>query len=190
MKIALTGKLRSGKDTVAEYLINKHGFVPFAFGNKLKEEFHRKYPQVPEYPKPRKGYQLYGQLMRYVYGEDFWLDLCFNDINYTGFLAKGYNSEIEYNPVITDVRQLNEFARVEKEGYILIKVLAREDIRLERARQAGDFFGYDDMRHETESYIDQADSDFIIVNNGTMEKLYETVDLIIDRIKEREQWSK
>src|SRR5690606_29390588 len=121
-RLCVTGELRSGKSTVGDYLERKYNATPFAFGDDLKKDFHRDYPQIPEYPKPRKGYQLYGQFMRYIHGEDYWMNRCFEKIDYVGELAYGYNAE-EYIPMITDARQPNEFAACREKGYIIIKVV-------------------------------------------------------------------
>lgn len=51
--IALTGKLRAGKDTVAEYLMERYGYARYAFGDGVKDDFHRENPAVPRHPKPR-----------------------------------------------------------------------------------------------------------------------------------------
>lgn len=37
IRIALSGKMRSGKDTVASCLVERHGFVRVAFGDRVKE---------------------------------------------------------------------------------------------------------------------------------------------------------
>jgi hypothetical protein len=97
LRLCLIGQLRSGKDTLAAYAEEKYGMVPFAFGDELKEEFHRNYPFVPKDPKPRKGYQLFGQLKRYVYGEDIWVDKCFSNIRTHKALSEQYR---EYHPTI------------------------------------------------------------------------------------------
>ena len=35
--LGITGKKGSGKDTTAEYLIERYGYIRFAFGDKVKE---------------------------------------------------------------------------------------------------------------------------------------------------------
>ena len=37
IRVALSGKMRSGKDTVANWLIGSHGFTRYAFADKLKD---------------------------------------------------------------------------------------------------------------------------------------------------------
>jgi dephospho-CoA kinase len=189
LRLCLIGQLRSGKDTLAAYAEEKYNMISFAFGDELKEEFHRNYPFVPKDPKPRKGYQLFGQLKRYVYGEDIWLDKCFSNIRTHKALSEQYR---EYHPtvppfipIITDARQPNEFARCQEEGFISIKVVSRFDTRLQRAIDSGDKFNVEDFYHETETYIENADADFIIINEGTLEELYYYFDIVMEKCRER-----
>ncbi|UXQ88898.1 deoxynucleoside monophosphate kinase [Bacillus phage Thurquoise] len=185
IKIAIAGEFRSGKSTVAEYLDEKYSMLQFAFADELKRDFHKEYPDILTVPKPRKGYQLYGQLMRYVYGEDYWINRCFNKIENIRQAAMGYNitgSEAKFNPVITDLRQHNELERCREEGYHIIKVLAPKSVRVQRAKEEGDSFSEEELQHETEVYVREMDTDFTIMNNGTIEDLYAEVDYIMSVI--------
>lgn len=186
IKIGLTGKLRSGKTTVADYLEEKYRMIPFAFGDELKKGFHKDYPHIPRTPKPREGYQMYGQLMRFVYGENLWVDKCFKEIEYTAKMAKAYsegNSDITFMPLVTDIRQPNEFARCKREGFFIIRIESSEETRIQRAKAVSDNFKEEDLHHETENYIDFFDCDFTIQNEGTTEELYKRIDIVLDMIK-------
>ncbi|WP_028776285.1 hypothetical protein [Shimazuella kribbensis] len=44
--IALMGKMRSGKDTIAEYVYKYYGFTCYAFGDALKKYVHH-YSGIP-----------------------------------------------------------------------------------------------------------------------------------------------
>jgi dephospho-CoA kinase len=187
IKIGLGGEFRSGKNTVADYIEKEYGFVQFAFGDELKKGFHYEYPTIPAVPKPREGYQLYGQLKRYVFGADYWMDITLEEIDHKRTVAANYNitgSEIAFCPIITDVRQPNEFAKLIEEGYFIIKVLAPEEVRIERAKQANDNFDPKTLQHETELYIKNAPFHYCIVNDGTLEELYAKVDAIMADIKD------
>lgn len=80
--IALTGGLRAGKDSIGSYLCERYGYTRFAFGDGLKDDFHRRYPEIPRTPKPRVGYQNHGQLMRELIHKDIWVSECFRDIKH------------------------------------------------------------------------------------------------------------
>lgn len=186
LKIALCGKTRVGKDTVGDYLTKKYGMFQFAFADKLKEMFHDEYTGVPKYPKPVRGYQLYGQLMRYVYGEDYWVDRCFDYIDTVGKYAYGFkemgNKETPaLRPVITDIRQKNEIDRCKLKGYILIRVNSDENIRIDRMNQEGDNFSKEDLDFETEKSIDGFEVDYDIYNNGDLKELYAQIDEIVNK---------
>lgn len=188
IKIAIAGEFRSGKSTVADYLDSKYGMLQFAFADELKRDFHFTYGHVPRTPKPRKGYQLYGQLMRYLFGEDYWVNKCFKKIDDVRLVATNYNitgREIKFNPVITDLRQENELERCRKEGYFIIKVIAPEEVRIKRAEEAGDAFSLEEMNHETETYVKEMYADYTIVNKGSLEQLYGAVDVVMGAIEMR-----
>ena len=180
MHIALTGKFRSGKDTVADYLVQRYGYKKFAFGDRLKEDFHKRFPEVPREPKPRAGYQMFCQMMRRMICEDIWVIRCFWDV--LSHLA-------EENPapvVVSDLRQPNEYARCLEERFVVVRVNCPDEIRIERARAAGDEFGEEDLSHETEQHVDSFEADFELDNSRDFDHLYRQIDEMMHRLRMRE----
>jgi len=180
--IGLIGKLRAGKDVVAAYLADKYGYTRFAFGDELKRDFHRRYPEIPREPKPRAGYQFHGQFMREHLGEDVWIDACFANIaeraEVLDYYAEYYGRP-PFRAVITDVRQANEYHALKSAGYTLIRVTAPDAIRVDRAIKSGDKFDYSDLMHGTETELDDYSADFTVDNGGTLGRLYAQIDEIM-----------
>ncbi|WP_040930422.1 AAA family ATPase [Paenibacillus larvae] len=172
--IAITGKLRAGKDTVADYLMERYGYARYAFGDGVKDDFHRKNPAVPLHPKPRAAYQEHGQMMREKYGHDVWVVRTMSQI-----AARKDGRPI----VITDVRQPNELIWVKSSGYVVIRVNATDGLRILRAVESRDHFHYADLMHETEKHIDGFTVDYEINNNGDLFDLYSQIDDIIVRAR-------
>ncbi|QIW88642.1 hypothetical protein P59_044 [Bacillus phage P59] len=188
VKVALCGEIRVGKDTVSEYLESKYGAVPFAFGDELKKAFHYLYPWIPKLPKPHKAYQLFGQLMRYVHGQDYWVNLCLDNVRYVKSVAENYNTtgdEINFIPMITDLRQPNELENLRLEGYTIIRVECPLEIRIERMKAEGDDFDESVFKFETENYVKDFDVDYVITNDGTLDELYEQVESIMSVLLEK-----
>jgi dephospho-CoA kinase len=180
--ISLGGKRRSGKDTVGEYLDEHYGFVPYAFGDKLKSEYHEQYPHIPREPKDAKGYQLFGQLQRHALGEDIWIKKCFEKIDYHRGVAAMYNStalEIDFRPIITDMRQPNEFQYVTNAGYVTIGVSASVEVRKQRMIEKGEHFDEQSLNHDTEQHVDHFPYHYTITNEGSLQDLYDQVDVIM-----------
>lgn len=177
LQIALTGKLRSGKDVVANYLMEYYGFAKFAFGNALKRYAHEIFGDFNG--KPRKLYQTFGQLMRQI-DSDIWVKKCFEEIERYRKQANLIGMDVLL--VITDLRQPNEYEKCKREGFKIIRVNCDDDIRLKRAIQQGDIFNEEDFYHETETYISQFDVDFEIWNNSTLDVLYKQVDTIMKQL--------
>jgi hypothetical protein len=168
-RIGLAGKIRSGKDTVADYLGDKYKFKAFAFANGIKQVCCMLDLEPTDGRKPRALYQGIGQDVR-KYDPDVWVNYLFKRVN---------QLDPETNIVVTDVRQPNEVNALREKGFVIIKVEADEEIRLERARVKDDYFTLEDLNHETETAVDTLDVDFTLFNNLGFEDLYQTVDFIV-----------
>jgi dephospho-CoA kinase len=180
LKIALTGKMAAGKDTVGAYLVHNYNLKRFAFGDAIRELCWRYFPERMQAAdgKDRKLLQEVGQFMR-RFDRDVWVKRTVNEIaEPTQLLYDGV--------VITDMRQPNEYERLKQEGYVLIRVTAPDHVRLERMKERGDKFKPEDLNHETEQWVDTFDVDYEIENGGTWREMAEQVDVIMREINARE----
>lgn len=189
-RIALTGKLRSGKSTVAWHLIGNYDFERVSFGTALKsyadeifdhltETITQPCPFGGEYTvgkrKPRWLYQKFGQLMREI-DPDVW-------IKHAEDTVKMYERYRDTRGiVIDDLRQPNEYEWCRDNGYIIIRINADDGVRVERASVLRDDFDVDNLNHETEQYVDTFDVDYEIYNNGSLGELKAQVDEIMTKI--------
>lgn len=182
--IALLGRLRSGKDTVGDYLASKYGYTQFAFADEMKADFHRRYPEVPRNPKPRACYQFHGELMRQVSGEDVWVRKCFRKVS--EYDENTLGCDPPFRAVITDVRMLHEAEALAARSYVLIRVEASAALRIERAVNSGDTFNYADLAHGTETALDGYAADFTVENDAGLPELYAQIDEIIAELDAKE----
>lgn len=178
-KIALTGKLRSGKDTVAHRLFIRNSFHKVAFGDALKRIAHDTFPWVSEFSKPRALYQQVGQLMREI-EPDVWIRHVERQVD--AIINVNKESRDHIGIVITDLRQPNEYEWAKANGFTIIRVTAPEADRLARAQRAGDTFSAEDLAHDTEQHVAGFEVDYEIVNDGTVEELKAHVDAVMAQI--------
>lgn len=131
MLIGLVGKKGAGKDTVADFLIEKKGYNKKAFADPLKKvvqalflldetQVHDQSLKEITDPRwslsPRQMMQLVGtNLIRTNLGEDFWLKHIELGRENLDFI------------VISDVRFQNEADWVRKKGGILIRIVSNEE---------------------------------------------------------------
>jgi dephospho-CoA kinase len=180
VKIALTGKMRSGKDTIANHLYIKYNFSQVAFSDALKRTAHETFPWVSEFSKPRALYQSMGQLMRQIDNE-VWIKHAERAVK--GAIDFNVHTGAEkVGVVITDLRQPNEYEWARNNGYTVIRVTAPDEDRIARAKIAGDDFNEADLEHETESHIDGFAVDYEIHNDGSVDELKRKVDEIMEAI--------
>ena len=162
-KIALTGKARAGKDMIATRLMFEHNYEVTAFADAMKRAFHTTFPWIPSEPKPRAEYQRFGEDMRRLYGEDIWVK------HVEGKLAFVKRYTRAAGIVISDLRLPVEYEWCRKNGFEIIRVSAPDNVRLARAKRLGDDFKTEDFEHDTESYVDEFEVDYEIVNGGDLE---------------------
>jgi dephospho-CoA kinase len=167
MIIGLTGYAQSGKDTVANILVEKYGFTRVAFADKLRDllyEFNPPadgdgIPDVQEvvdvngwdiakvqYPTIRKQLQDLGLAARKVFGEQFWIQQALREVHFEG------------NFVITDIRFPNEAAAIRKYDNSQIWRISRNGVKAVN-------------QHISETAMDNEKVDQILMNSGSLEDL-------------------
>lgn len=197
-RIALTGKLRSGKSSAATHLSLKHGYTILSFGDALKRmadelfngsdvykfepitqdcPFSNDGKRVIGYRKPRKLYQDVGQALREL-DPDVWVR------QVARVLPLWENMRDVNGIVIDDLRQPNEFEWCKANGFTVIRINANEDTRLERARALGDSFDIEDLRHDTELHIDDFEADYDVWNDDvSSDELARQLDEIMEDLR-------
>ena len=184
MIIGLSGKKRSGKDTVAEYLCAQYGFINYGFGDPIKEiaRIMFQFSEEQLYGnqkdmldvtwgiKPREFFQKFGT----EYGQFILPDHhpeVFEGINSRQFWVKcfwrWYQVKLKENPhlkvVISDVRFLHELTFIKEKGGYIIKVNRNGILK---------------DGHLSEMEIDTLDKDDFnatIDNNGTLAELHSKI---------------
>jgi dephospho-CoA kinase len=170
--ISVYGKMRSGKDTVADLLRGYRLYKNIAYGDELKRLYHEIFGYSGD-TKDRDGYQWFGQAMR-ARKPDVWVELLERQI-------KLIESRPNDGIVITDMRQPNEYEHLSERGFLMIKVHTPDEIRIERARARGEEVTEEQLKHETEQYIDDYEYDYVIVNDGTLGDLHRQLRVIMQK---------
>lgn len=159
MIIGLSGYAQSGKDTVANILVDQYGFTRVAFADKIREFLYESGPDylkclvdevgwenAKQHKKVREMLQNTGVGARKVFGDDFWV-----------YQAMGSIASAHSNIVVTDVRFLNEANIIKENG--------GQIWRIKR-------FGVDAVNaHISETEMDDYKVNQIFVNNGTLDDL-------------------
>lgn len=198
MRIAFTGKLRSGKSAAAGRLVYNYGFESVSFGSALKRYADEIFSvtEVSEYKpelitevdpfgctytvsqrKPRKLYQDFGQTLREL-DPDIWIRHAEKSVE----MFEDFRST--RGIVIDDLRQPNEYEWCLDNGFVIIRLVAPAETRVRRAEIAGDAFELANLGHETESYVDSFEVDYEIINDGSLDELYARVDALVAKLKE------
>jgi hypothetical protein len=172
--LGIAGRARSGKDTVAARLVERHGYVRHAFADALKEGCAAVFGLTREQlygddkervdpfwqDTPRRILQLFGtECVRRGYRDDVWI--------------KALERRIAGLPhvVIPDLRFPNELAAIKAWGGAAVLVVRPG------AGATGGVEG-----HASESALDHVrEWDVVIENSGTLDQLHQVVDALYVR---------
>lgn len=166
MIIGLSGYAQSGKDSVAEILVNQYGYTRVAFADPIRELLYEMNPTVKDggyrvqgvvdgygwdvaktaFPEVRTLLQNLGVGARKIFGEDFWVDQALRNVTADG----------DY--VITDVRFPNEANFIRDYEGSQIWRIKRPNVEAVNL-------------HVSETAMDGEKVDQIFLNNGTLEDL-------------------
>ena len=180
--IALCGYKGSGKDTVANYLVDKYNYKHYKISDKLKEiikilfdlsdnDLEQKKEEVNDKwnTTPRRLMQFIGtDMFQYKLQEllpninrDFWIKSLF-----TEDLMNKINNE-NYKIVISDLRFLHEYEIISN-LYVSYSILKVKNNRIEQ-----------NDTHISENEFNQININGIIQNDSNLETLYNNIDNII-----------
>jgi len=166
MIIGLTGYAQSGKDSVADILVEHYGYTRVAFADPIRELLYQMNPAVKDggyrvqssvdaygwdvaktaFPEVRNMLQNLGVGARKTFGDMFWVQQALRQVSPEG------------NFVITDVRYPNEAKAIREYDNSQIWRIKRSGIIPVNA-------------HASETAMDEERVDQIFVNNGTLEDL-------------------
>jgi dephospho-CoA kinase len=178
MKIAVVGKMRSGKDTLARFFEENDDAYKMAFGDGIKRVCALLFPVQVAQGKPRELYQEVGQYFRTI-DPLVWIKYLDNNME----IHKLYGQE---NFVISDVRQMNEYEYLKAEGFTIIKVEAEDEIRKKRIIASGDQFEEKHFYHETELTVDTLPYDYLVTNNDTYDSFLDQIKYVYNDLKGEE----
>ena len=187
MIIALTGKKGCGKDTMANYMCEKYGFVNYGFADPIKEIskiiFGFSEEQLNGHLKEAED-SFWGLVPRNFF-QKFGTDIAqFEFPKYFPEIFRGkderamwvrvfefwYAKKLKENPklkvVISDLRFIHEYEYLKKMDAYFIRI--KRDIKENQ-------FG----KHISETELDKLELNCEMENNGTLEELYAKVDDLI-----------
>lgn len=166
MIVGLIGKMSSGKDTVARFLV-KQGFTEYKHTTALTQflllldpivtsgmthystvfNFNGYEASKRNFVEVRRLQRSTGQGVRDFFGPDLWVQKLWEQIDLEG----------KDNVVISDCRYPNEALEVRNSGGYMVKIV-RDSVETEDP-------------HPSESGQEQVTPDYVIYNNGTLEDL-------------------
>ena len=167
--IILVGLARSGKDTVADYIINNYNFVKYTFSDVLKEQLEKK-----EITATKERMLELGDLLRQQMGMDAVAQLIDKKI-----IEKD-------NLVLVGPRSIEEIEYFKQKfsNIKIIKVVAGKDERFERkikkTQSENEFFERDKKDLKTKGLQKALDTAELQINNfETKEELQKEIDTVM-----------
>jgi dephospho-CoA kinase len=172
MKLAITGKMASGKTSIAKYLVEKYNFSKFSFADDVKL-YATEIFDINMKIKDRKLLQQFATKMKEI-DENIWIKRLDNKIK---------DIDISDNIIIDDLRYPNEELYLKSKGFKILKLDI--DTELQNNRLKNTYINDFDMHiecknHDSEIYTKFFYYDFYyLINKKTEDFIYEYIDNLI-----------
>lgn len=170
MRIAISGKQGAGKSELSKIFIDKYGFEYVSFAKALKEMAIEEYGLSEE--------EVYGAKKKREFLQNLGAEKRDEDINYWVKIVID-SLEEDKNYVLDDLRYLNEFDALKDNGFVMVRVLASEEVRKDRI---GSTFG--NPTHKSETDLDSVENNPTLYKDREENKRYwdvfinnETIDI-------------
>lgn len=173
--IGIAGKARSGKDTAAAYLVQKHGLVKYSFADPLKAGIRAMFGLTEEHvngdlketvipwlgTSPRRLMQTLGtEWGREIVRPDLWVLLAQRQWDH---LKLATDDTFHCGMIVPDIRFEDEADFIRRNGGLVIHLFRDDAQEVEK--------------HKSESGVSFYPSrDLAVLNNGTIEELHEKLE--------------
>ena len=158
LRLAVSGKMRSGKDTLADRLVERYGFIRYAFADRLKEVARELFGM----PMGAKNRHLLVELGRKMCEVDkmVWVNYVLSKI------------PLKQDVVISDLRFKYEYYALKAFDFIVVRVDGNEQARLSRVERFGSRVDIALVDDQSETDLDEMGFDWVL-DGTTYDSLYE-----------------
>lgn len=172
IRIALSGKMRSGKDTIAARLVDEHGFVRVAFADKLKD-IAKDLFRVRETRSNRPLLQALGLQMARI-DKGVWTRHVLDKIPATG------------NVVVSDLRFPEEYHALKGFGFVMVRVSIDPEEQWRRIARVDPDMPRELLNDPSETALDIGWKwDYVMDGKTDTLRLFRCVDEMLRDIKRR-----
>ncbi|MCL6592000.1 MAG: hypothetical protein K6U80_18890 [Firmicutes bacterium] len=167
------GKAGCGKDTVADYLVARHSFVKFRLAQAIEDLCRDEYGMKE---KNRELMIRVGEAYKKKYGQDYWLRIVASRLGKPGI----------GRVVVSDVRFPYEYEYFDANGFIPVRIVCSSRRRIARLANRDGNPQLAALTDPTEQQVDDLPSGYQIDNSGTLQELYDEVDILVELMAGRE----
>lgn len=193
--IGLTANKGSGKDTFADYLVNNHGYTKLSFAHYIKESTKVLFQWTDDhFEQDRKEikdeyWNISPREFLQTFGTDFLRN--FHTLNssdlqiYNGTkILTEINFSFHIKRLNLHITELYEKKKITKivisdirfeDEYDFVKQLGGKIIKIERSNIKKNIYS----EHESESFIDILEEDFLIKNNLSIKTFYNEIENLL-----------